>query len=97
MPYAGTSSASEPSAATHRSSERPTMVGTNRWWTAPIASAATAARSAPPDRVWFRSTSCRATTSASSDATEAASTARSTYPSATEAPWRMLNVATRMA
>ncbi len=75
MPYAAVPGCSRPVAAIHVAPGVPEIAATNRWLTAPIASAATAVRSAIPERGWSRSTSCSASTSGSS--CRMASTSRS--------------------
>ena len=62
---------------------------------APIAAAATATWSTPPDLGWCRSTSWSASTSASRARTASASTAGSAWPSVSDRPDNRLNVAKR--
>src|SRR6478672_4485303 len=96
MPYAAVSGRSDPFAAIHVAPGVPESAATNRWATAPMASAATAVRSASCERGCSRSTSCRARMSTSRSRTEAANRSRSTSPSDGDRPCRMLNVASRM-
>ena len=74
----------------------PDRAAAKRWVTAPIASAATAVKSASWERGWSRSTSCNARMSGSRMRIASVSRRRSTTPSRNDRPCRMLNVANRM-
>src|SRR3954449_702225 len=95
MPYVAAPGCSSPVAAIHVPPVVPARAATNWCSAAPIASAATAVRSAPSDRGWSRSTSWSPRTSASRLFTAAASRSTSTRPSSSERPCRMLKVAMR--
>ena len=95
IPYAASSGCSSPVAAIQVDPGVPVSAATNRWSEAPIASAATAVRSVCWDRPWLRSTSCRASTSASRERTASAYRSTSTWSSCRDRPLRMLKVARR--
>src|SRR5919107_3034206 len=95
MPYLAEPGCSSPVAAIQVPPGVPASAATNCESTAPIASAATAVRSAPIERGCWRSTSCSASTPASRSFTAAASRSTSTRSSDGDRPCRMLNVAMR--
>ena len=94
IPYAAASGCSSPVAASQVAPAWPLSAATKRCSRAPIARAATAVRSEWPDRGWWWSTSCRASTSASREAMARSYTPRSTSSSDGVRPLRMLKVAT---
>src|SRR5712692_5941763 len=94
-PTAPVSPASSSRAARHTPPGSPTIAGSNRHATASMASATVAVWSRPPERAWLRSTSCRPSTSAPSDAHAEVKRPLSTRPSSSDRPWRMLKLTSR--
>ncbi len=96
IPYEATPGTSSSVAAIHVAPGVPDRAATKRWETAPMASAATAVRSAPWDLACRRSTSCSARMSGSKNLIDSARRSRSTRWSLSARPCKMLNEATRM-